>query len=86
MLVAFNKFFVGDTNCPGATVHGRRQVITMLSALIRRLEEKKDDLPRYRGISSAARFGTRLRRTPWLGRQDSNLCISKPDRPVSVIA
>jgi hypothetical protein len=31
MLVAFNKFFVGDTNCPGATVHGRRQVITMLS-------------------------------------------------------
>jgi hypothetical protein len=44
------------------------------------------EIPRYRGISSAVRFGTRYRRTGWLRREDSNLCISESDSVLSIMA
>ncbi len=34
---------------------------------------------RYRAVFERPSYLTRLRRTDWLGRRDSNLCISKSD-------
>jgi hypothetical protein len=43
-------------------------------------------LASLRGISSATRFRTRWRRTGWLRREDSNLCISELDPLLSIMA
>ena len=58
-----------------------------LSALMRRLNAEFrtrrpahiSETSRYRAVFERPSYVTRWRRTGWLGRRDSNLCISKTD-------